>query len=519
MIKISGRIVLLLLSFSFLFALSDSIIAQSRHMSAQSLGLGGGGTAYQDLYHANFINPANLMLNSESRPKITIGLVGGVSSRAGGSLVNISVYNDYLTSGRTINSGTADEMLDKWFGTNDNNLRSVQADLSVIPLGFVYRSENWTVSAVSRVRALGNSGYSRGFADLFFNGLNAELFSDGRAIDTEQNVYLFNEISAGFATTVWEKNQLFGFGSNVKLHVGAAPKVLISNHYFSASLVSDLQIQEATGNTPSEIRHSFSYKAEAIGELSGQLAEFRRDQQAGTDPALGDYVDLDSGDFSGISGVSLGIDFGATLEMNIDDISFFNRRFFDGEKKLRVGLSVTDLGSLNFNDQPRTFSATDDFIWQGFNYDSDVIEEEFDGDEDKYFESVLTDSIGNDIYANFRVDESSGFRKSLPSMINFGSQIMLGKFSMMMDLGAGFNTAGTNSKKLSFALGSEYRFFDIWPVRLGLRTGGYSSTAYHIGTGIELRNFEFSLGAATTSNTASRGNSLGFAWSGFVAHF
>lgn len=519
MIKIFYRIVLLLFTLTFLVVVNDSLFAQSRHMSAQSLGLGGGGTAYQDLYHANFINPANLMLNSEKRPKITIGLVGGVSSRAGGSLVNISVYNDYLTSGRTINSGTADEMLDKWFGTNDNNLRSVQADLSVIPLGFVYRSEKWTASAVSRARILGNSGYSRGFADLFFNGLNAGLFSDGRALDTEQNLYMFNEISAGFAATVWETDQLFGFGSNAKLHVGAAPKLLISNNYFSASLASNLQIQEASGNTPSEIRHNFSYEVEALGELSNQLAEFKRDQQAGTDPALGDYIDLNSGDFSGIRGVSLGIDFGATLEMIIVDISFFNRSFFDGEKKLRVGLSVTDLGSLNFNDQSRTFSASDDFVWQGFNYDRDVIEEEFDGDEDKYFESVLTDSIGNDIYANFRVDESSGFRKSLPSMINFGTQLLLGKFSMMMDLGTGFNTIGTNSKKLSFALGSEYRFFDLWPVRLGLRTGGYGSTAYHMGTGIELRNFEFSLGAATTSNSASRGNSIGFAWSGFVVHF
>lgn len=56
------------LIFTVFLALSAaSVVAQSRHFNSATIGMGGGGTAYVDGYHANFLNPANLMINNTGR--------------------------------------------------------------------------------------------------------------------------------------------------------------------------------------------------------------------------------------------------------------------------------------------------------------------------------------------------------------------------------------------------------------------------------------------------------------------
>ncbi|MFU8811877.1 MAG: DUF5723 family protein [Balneolaceae bacterium] len=492
----------------------DYADAQSRHSTSRTIGLGGGGTAYQDLYHANFINPANLRLNVEKRPKITIGLAGGIHTNAGGGLTNVSIYNDYLTTGRRIDAGTSNEMLGHWFGPSDENSQGLGVDAGVIPLGLVYRGNNWTGSLVSRTRVLANSDYSRGFAELFFNGLDSDLFSNSRAVNTRQELVFFNEISLGYARTLWTSPELLGFGRNAKLHIGIAPKLLMGINYFQGSLVSDLRVQRAEAGQNPEIQHNFIYQIESVGELSDQIAEFNRQQNMGNDPRFGDFVDFNSSDFTSFNGTSLGVDIGATLEMDLDD-SFLP---FGREKKLVIGLSITDIGSVSFSDKARQFTAGENFLWTGFNYDKEVIDNEFDGDDDAFFESVLRDSIGNDVYLNFLAQETSSFSRALPTMINLGGYLQAGRLAVMLDVGTGLNDRGTNSQSMHLALGTEYRLFNRIPFRTGFRTGGYSNTSYHVGTGVEFKNFEFTFGAASTSSAGSKGSSAGFAWSGLVIH-
>jgi len=107
------QLALFLIAAGFLLGWVSTAQAQSGHYSAQSLGLGGSGTAYIDTYHANFVNPANLMLNADTKPSTSIGILGGVSAMAGGPLMNVSVYNKHFTSGDVVGP----EALDEWFGT------------------------------------------------------------------------------------------------------------------------------------------------------------------------------------------------------------------------------------------------------------------------------------------------------------------------------------------------------------------------------------------------------------------
>lgn len=509
-----------LLLITLLFdAVQDDALAQSRHITSQSYGLGGGGTAYQDLYHANFINPANLMLNNERRPKFTIGIAGGISSQTGGSLVNISTYNEFLTTGLVIEGQVADDMLNQWFGGNSADMSNLGTEIGIIPLGAAWRSDKWAVSVASRARVIGNSGFSRGFADLVFRGLDPDIFGTGRAVNSSQEYAVFNEISVGYGRTIMEMDDFLGFAKSAKLHIGAAPKMLMAYNYFDVSLNSMLTVNGSTSESNASINHDFEYTIRSVGELSDQLAEYNQQRAAGGDASFSDVVSYDGSDMGSSKGTSFGIDLGATLEMDISNLSVFDMGFFRGNKKLLVGLSLTDLGSLSFNEGARSFVAAENFTWHGFNYDREMIEEEFDGDNNKYFESVLRDSIGSDVYGNFSTREESGFSVGLPTTLNFGSHLMLGKFSLMMDVGAGIVERGINSKGLHMALGSEYRIINRIPVRVGIRTGGYSATTYHAGTGLELRNFEFSVGAGSTRNSQNGGGSAGFAWSGLVLHF
>jgi len=516
-----NQIIILFVATALLLLASDSnnAEAQSRHLTAQNIGLGGGGTAYQDLYHANFINPANLMINHSKRPKVSFGLAGGIYTNVGGNLVNISTYNDYLTNGRVIEGAVASDMLDQWFGSNSSDMRSANLDVGVVPVGFTFRNSRWAISGASRVRVLGNSGYSRGFADLVFRGLDSDVFNEARAVNMNQEFLVYNEVSIGYAMTVFQRDHMFGFAENVRLHVGAAPKLIMGVNYTRINLNSTLRVQGATSDVNAEINHDFRYTIETAGDLSDQLHEYNTLRKNGSEPVLGDFIEPSAGDFTGFKGTSLGLDFGATLEMDIDNLSFFDIGFLRGEKKLRFGVSLTDLGAVTIDDRNRSFSAGENFFWNGINYDQRVVDNQFDGDDSKYFESVLKDSIGNDIYGNLISSERSSYSKGLPTMLNFGTHLLLGKFSLMLDTGTGFVERGTNSRRAYAALGTEYRLINRIPLRLGVKTGGHTSTTYHVGTGLEFRNFELSMGVASSATSEKHGAGLGAAWSGLVFHF
>ncbi len=504
----------------FIFVLSVcKLSAQSSHLTAWNWALGGGGTAYQDLYHANFVNPANLMLNHDTRPKITIGVVGGLYAHTGGSLVNISAYNEYLTSGFVIEGDVRESLMNEWFGSSPANVSSVAMDVGVVPFGSVYRGDNWTLSFAYRVRVAGKAEVSRAFADLLFRGLDSDYFSTPAAVNTLNEYYAWNEWSIGYARVIYQNTGLFGFAKNLRIYVGAAPKLTFSNDYTSFLLQSDLTILGATEERGGEIIHDFVYRLDTAGKRASRLEEYNRDRVAGLEPDLNDYLDPDVNDFRGIRGFSLGLDLGVNAEMEFSDKALSDLGIFRGKKSLTVGLSLTDLGSLMFSDRARTFTADNILEWQGFSYDREIIDEQFDGDESDYFESVLRDSIGSDIYGDFRTVTKNRHSVGLPTMLRLGSQLKLGRFAVAADAGIGLNSRGTNSLRPHLSMGTEYRFFNRIPLRAGYRTGGLYSTTWHVGTGIELRNFEFSIGAATTASSRKNGAGIGMAWSGLVFHF
>lgn len=517
--KFSRAIVRTAGSLLLIIAASVSGYAQSQHQSAYNLALGGGGTAYVDNFNANFINPANLMLNRGIKPRFTLGVLGGLSTNVGGTLMNVGVYNKYFTKGLVITDEVADEALNDWFGADSDDARNLGVEFNLVPIGTSYRSDKWAASLAARTRMLVDMEMTRGMAELLLLGLDGDTFSNPRQVDLRARTHIFHELSVGYAREAIRLPNIIPFVRNMRLYVGVAPKLILGSFTSRMDFASTLQLQGSIPEYVDLVRHDFNYTFETVGGLSRDLIDFveARAQQS-TTPDIADYIDLREEDFYSPRSLSMGADLGATLEMDVQ-IPVLGA-FFNGPKKLRVGLSVTDIGKVIYADEVGRFTADGLLDWQGLEFDEQRIEDEFNGDRDEYIQHVLQDSIGSNLYGGFVHEEgASSIKTSLPTKINLGAHLMLGRLSVMTDLSKGFNDLGSSSKRVSWSLGAEYRAFGFLPLRVGMRTGGYSSTALSAGTGLEFKNFEFSFAGSVVAKSYNYGWGAAMAWSGLIFRF
>lgn len=511
-----------LLSLFFVGVLStgwgSQALGQATHLTAQNTALGGGGTAYIDGYDANFINPANLMLGEGESPRRTVGFIGGLSTNLGGTLANINVYNNYFTSGSTVTGSVADAALAEWFGNDPYAMKSLNMQTEVIPFGLSYRGDKWGMSAAWRSRILANTSVNKGLAQLGIMGFDSRVFGSGQPINFTGEAEAIHEISVGLSFKILEIEKFFGFAENVRLYAGAAPKRILGGNTYKMGFNSVLTLEGDGLNAVDAVRHDFSYSFETTGEMTQQFKAYYQDRQTRDETLhFSDYISLKGKDFYDIQSAGWGLDVGSTIEMDLN-IPFIGA-FFKGQEHLQIGVSVTDLGNYSFTENAGRFSADKDFLWRGFNLDKQRIDEEFNGNRGDYFTYVLKDSIASDIYGSFAPEEDAQLSRSLPTMFNMGGQLTLHRLSISMDLLSGFNEVATNSRKVALATGLEYDLLGILPLRVGMRSGGYSSTSYSAGVGLELKNFEFSVGGSNVLHSKHNGSSVGAAWSGFVFRF
>lgn len=486
------------LMIGFSVACVTAVKAQSGHFSAASLSMGGTGTAYLDTYHANFVNPANLMLNSGSKPSTSFGLVGGISATVGGPLLNISAYNKHFTTGEVVN---AEDALNDWFGTASANTKGMGMELDLIPVAGSWRGENMSFSLALRNRTFFSGSANRGYAEVILSGITQEHFGDPKPVNFSSKAVALSEVSAGFSYKILKLPTLFGFAENVKIYGGIAPKYMIPHYTSSIDFNSTLQV------TDKQVVHNFEYTFRTIGDLTSQFGQYYDDSQnENFDGSLGDYVEPDATNLTAVQGSGFGIDLGGTVEMDLSGPAAQAFSWIKGPKSLRVGLSVTDIGSISYDKDAGSFTANDTFTWDGIDLE--------DG-----FDDALSDSIRKEIYLNYEPGSDDKIVEKMPMKMNLGGHLQLGKLAFALDLTKGFNDVGMNSRRVALGIGAEYKFFNILPLRAGYRTGGLTSSSVTFGTGLELRNFEFTFGGLTVPDSKNRGSGIGGAWSGLVFRF
>ncbi|MCH8496417.1 MAG: DUF5723 family protein [Balneolales bacterium] len=492
------------------FGLSYTASAQSFN-TTRGLGMGGTGTATVTGFQSNFVNPANLAI--PQRTKWSIGIIGGLNPDAGGGLANISLYNEYFTQGTTITPELNMQIADRWFGSSGNTYKEMGFNVDIVPFGISYQRNDWAVSLATRVRVLGNIGMSRGVF-LTSTGINSATFGTPQQFDIGNETVAFAEISAGYAQKVWENNTQNAPGT-MRVYAGVAPKFLVPMHYHSVDVQSQMRVQDS----PYLITHDFTYEIKAVGQFAEDMRRFQQERQTtGQAPKVDGYFDDSFNDFGELRGSGLGIDLGATFEYYLDELPFQSWAT-KGMHRLRGSISVTDIGSMNMSNSAKRFYHSDVFIWDGFDVNQNRLNEDYDSDFGAYFNNVIADSIGNEIYMNLNAEELSAHKVGLPGMFNMGVAYDVGKLTFALDTGAGFNNRGTNSTKMYLALGTEFRPVNYLPIRVGMKTGGNSSTAFTAGTGVNLRNFEFTFSVLSVPNSTKYGTAIASAFSGFIIRF
>ncbi|MEP1150232.1 MAG: DUF5723 family protein [Balneola sp.] len=483
--------------------------SQSRHFNSMSIGMGGGGTAYVDGYHANFINPANLMINpTNRRPKRNLGLAGGIGLRAGGTLLNLDVYDKYLTKGLTLEGDVAENMLTDLFGgTNSNLTREASSTFSIVPFGFSNRGKKSSFSLATRVRVTENFNINRGFAEVGVYGLDPEELGDVTPVNFGFGAVAYSEISVGYAREVLSLPNLL-FAKNVKLYAGVAPKYIIGVQHSTINFNSSIEI-DRINNSPyaNSITHNFDYRINTMGALAEDLRAFDAAYELDDSAKLDDYL-VNEDEYAGVNATGFGLDLGATLEMDISGVPIIDG-FFGKKKTLRLSMSITDIGKLNFDKTPTSITANGQFNFTGSGND----------DEPGDFYDDLADSLQNEVYGDFDAEDLSELSYKLPAMYNFGGSLVMGKLTTSIDYGFGFNSSGTNSKRSALNLGLEYRLLGFIPLRVGTRIGGYSSKVYSAGGGIDLNFIELSAGLSVVGSDSGNGSSIATAFSGLILRF
>ncbi|MEX0681136.1 MAG: DUF5723 family protein [Balneolales bacterium] len=372
------------------------------------------------------------------------------------------------------------------------------------------------LSTAFRVRSVNTIGMSKGMFELALTGLNAEVFDEFKDVNLTTEIMGLGELSFGYAMEVWRSHSEFRPGS-MRVFAGVAPKILYGMGYAKIGFESRLQV--TGGNGESSVVHEFDYYIKSVGDLTDDFDRYYQERrvQNNEDASFGDFVSGDSfSDAGSVQGQGFGLDIGATWEWYMRDISI--PVIGSGPQILRASFSITDIGSVNFDNKPGEFRATDTFTWEGLNVDFEYINEEH-GEFSDYFDYVLGDSIGNDIYGNFTPREVSSHKIGLNPMLNLGGALSMGRLAVIMDLGKGFNDRGINSRSMYAALGTEYRLLNVIPLRFGMRVGGYSSMNLAFGSGISSKRFEFTASVMTTPNSKNGGVNLSGAWSGLVFRF
>ncbi len=496
--------ILLTISFTLTAA---SLVAQSRHYNSQTLGMGNGGTAFIDGYHANFLNPANLMINNSGRkPARQLGLFGGLGFNTGGDLINQNVYENYLTTGQVIEGTVRENLINDWFGEDITNTRSINFNMDLVPFGFSNRGKRTAFSLATRVRTLNSFDMNRGFMELAFYGLDSDQFGSGRDVDLSFSTLSYAEISVGYAMELpiplTGLVESLPFINGISIYAGVAPKLIVGLQAVDLDFNSTLTV-DAAGTPNQAITHDFNYTLASYGDLSEQLTNYSNARQTNPDAKLDDFVNYSGSDIGSL-GSGFGLDMGVTAEV---DVSIPALGLLGKRQVLRVSMSLTDIGSVTFDDRPSNVTANNTFV-----FDADAGDDSI-GD---YFDA-LSDSLENDIYGGF-TSESAGARKyDLPGMYNFGAALTLGKLTTTVDYGYASNEVGRNVKGSSLALGLEYRLLNFIPIRLGSRYGG-EATVYAFGTGLDFRFIDLTFGVMALDD-ASEGLDVNFAYSGLVLRF
>jgi hypothetical protein len=203
-------------------------------------------------------------------------------------------------------------------------------------------------------------------------------------------------------------------------------------------------------------------------------------------PSFGKVYDFDSSDskssmgpFPKAAGSGLGIDLGVSASM---------------DKVWRFALSITDIGSIKWDQNTAQYSASGNFTVNDLTNKDQL-------------DSVKDKMIGKGAF-------NSGFTTNLPTALRAGASYILdgvvpGTMLLAFDYNQGFNDSPGNSKTPRFSIGTDWSPFGWINLRTGFTVGGIDGFGWAVGIGFDTGALEFNfatseMGQIVSGNDADR---------------
>ena len=436
----------IILTFALIFTASAISLAQYGSVGttdARSMGMGNTANAVSKSVFSIGINPANVLHSDETINFSTLLPIPSVSAKAGTNFISINDYNYYFggVNGKArILTESDKQHLNSLFSSGGLvianttfNLFSivVKADQSVGSFGF---SINDVVE--------GNFTVPHALSELALNG-NAQnsVFNFN---DTKAEAWWIRDYSFTYAREIPEVNLFSSFGAGISLKMVQGFAFVQSQNVNSSIQTTDQNQIILNGNN------------EALSAFS---ADF------GVKYSFDSTSDKSSnmGPFPTPAGTGFGIDLGLNASLN---------------NTWQFAFSITDIGSINWNQNTASTSSTGQYTISDLQTASDSVKDKFKG---------VSDSTG-------------GFSTNLPTALRLGASYKFnslddfGTLLLAMDINQGFNDMPGNSTKTRVSIGAEWKPMDWVPyIRTGFSFGGLTGFHWGLGLGIDAGLLEFNL--------------------------
>lgn len=470
-----------------ILAISPSLQAQPV-LGAQNTALGSGGTAYLTGVEATFWNPANLMIKDRSgRIHIGLGQTGILyepvlsSDAADDQFFNFTdSFYPYKPSAVAINNAQRQTILTQNYPRN-NLLSQHQTRADIILAGALWQRNDAAFSFAARARFASRIEVGRGWYSNEFISSNEQ---EVRNLTLDQQINQLLEFSVGYAR---EFTFLDGLMSRLsKLYVGIAPKIVLAGPSFNASY--NARYIRSGNNNPEIYATDFFYRT--TGQYSGMTNQYL----ATSNPSQAINNNLNRKLKFDNTGFGVGFDFGLTYLIPLgDDLSFLDQTSKETtiSKSIRVSFSANDVGFVRYNENPLTLSAPKDTAQIASESPKNAMFIGSGGQYLNYFDEAT--AIPNPI-TSANQQNSNSFSGLLPTSLNAGMLVDLSRVKFTGDFTLGLNNTAFTSTKLAFHVGVEARPHKLIPVRLGTRIASGLPTRLGMGTGIETRHWDLTLG-------------------------
>ncbi len=458
--------------------------------NAESMALGGGGTAYITGSDALFINPANLLLQDKNRD-LSITILQGSTFWSG--LNRTEGFKDYFDGFRevlkpfepsdgfnlrTFQGNERDEFLERHF-VNGHSYRSFNAQSELNWVGIKWAGSEKAFALSLRTRIGNQFTLGRGlFSDEAIQK-NSDLIVNR---SFKHNYQILHELSFGYSESFTFLNGIQP--GSTEFIIGIAPKLIIPGSGLNVDVTDQYTFQPDHSNWNRET----AYFQNSSGALTEQvISDYRSFIDDPNQTPLLNPVSFN--DMLKPTGIGIGLDIGLTYLITFgDELTLIKEDKRVINQSLRFSISLTDIGGTFINREASEIST--DYQAIESNRTGPITDIIYGGSPNEHY--FFLNQLGVQLPNQDGSTEVEQIYVMLPASIQTGALFQFNWFKIMGDASYSMVDSAYKPAGIVSYIGTEIRPFHFLPLRAGTRFGKNLPSIFSFGTGLETAGFDLS---------------------------